>query len=92
MTEITYKNAGVNRALGDKIKDSIEGIVQNSYSEQVLKGIGLFSGFYVLDLQHYKQPVLVASIDGVGTKVKIAQMMGVHNTIGEDLVNHCVND
>ncbi|MFQ5751618.1 MAG: phosphoribosylformylglycinamidine cyclo-ligase [bacterium] len=92
MTEITYKNAGVNRALGDKIKDSIEGIVQNSYSEQVLKGIGLFSGFYVLDLQHYKQPVLVASIDGVGTKVKIAQMMGVHSTIGEDLVNHCVND
>ncbi|MFQ5637094.1 MAG: phosphoribosylformylglycinamidine cyclo-ligase [bacterium] len=92
MRSSTYRDAGVHRELGERVKDSIKNIAQTSHSENVLKDIGLFSGFYSLNLSDYQNPVLVSSIDGVGTKVKIAQMMNQYETIGVDLVNHCVND
>lgn len=92
MTKVTYKKAGVNLAVSDKAKESIKGMVRSTFSKNVLEDVGLFGGFYELDANKFKQPVLVASIDGVGTKIKIAHMMGVYHTIGEDLVNHCVND
>ena len=92
MTEVTYKQAGVDRATAENVKDAIKEIARGSFSKNVLKDIGLFSGFFSLDLSRFKKPVLVSSIDGVGTKIKIAQMMGQYRTIGEDLVNHCVND
>lgn len=92
MMHISYKSAGVDRDLGEKAKQSIKEMARSTYSNNVLKEIGLFGGFFNLDLEEFKQPVLVSSIDGVGTKIKIAQMMDIYHTIGEDLVNHCVND
>jgi phosphoribosylformylglycinamidine cyclo-ligase len=92
MTRATYKDAGVDRGTAENVKDAIKEIARESFSKNVLKEIGLFSGFFSLDGWGYKKPVLVSSIDGVGTKIKIAQMMGQYRTIGEDLVHHCVND
>jgi phosphoribosylformylglycinamidine cyclo-ligase len=92
MRKVTYKEAGVDLTISEKANESIKGMVRSTFSKNVLKDIGLFGGFYELDVNSFKQPVLVTSIDGVGTKIKIAQMMGIHSTIGEDLVNHCVND
>jgi len=92
MTQITYESAGVSREVSENAKDSIKAFAKSTHSKNVLKEIGLFSGFYDLDFKKYKRPILVSSIDGVGTKVKIAQMMGIYDSIGRDLVNHCVND
>jgi len=92
MTGVRYEHAGVNIDLAEEATDAIRGLVQETYSDQVLKGLGLFSGFFQMDLTGYRQPVLVSSIDGVGTKVKIAEMMGVYGSVGIDLVHHCVND
>lgn len=92
MSEITYEKAGVDIKRARKAKDPIAELSRLTHSERVLRGIGLFGGFYELDIERYNQPVLVSSIDGVGTKIKIAQMMGVFGSIGEDLVNHCTND
>lgn len=88
----SYKESGVDLAVSNQAKKSIKELVRSTFSKNVLREIGLFGGFYELDLQKYKKPVLVSSIDGVGTKVKIAQMMGVYDSIGVDLVNHCSND
>ena len=92
MTQVSYENAGVSREVSENAKDSIKAFARTTHSKNVLKEIGLFSGFYDLDLKKFKRPILASSIDGVGTKVKIAQMMGVYDSIGRDLVNHCVND
>ncbi|NIR50076.1 phosphoribosylformylglycinamidine cyclo-ligase [candidate division KSB1 bacterium] len=92
MSSTTYKIAGVDRSQAEQVKDSIKQMAKDSFSDNVLRGIGLFSGFYALNLQGLKNPVLVSSIDGVGTKVRIAQMMEQYRSIGIDLVNHCVND
>ncbi len=92
MPQVTYENAGVSREVSENAKDSIKAFAKSTHSKNVLKEIGLFSGFYDLDFKKYKRPILVSSIDGVGTKVKIAQMMGIYDSIGRDLVNHCVND
>lgn len=92
MTNISYKKSGVDIEAGERAVKSIRDMVAGTHSPNVLKGIGLFSGFYELDVQKYNKPVLVSSIDGVGTKVKIAEMMGVYDTVGHDLVNHCIND
>jgi len=67
-------------------------MVRSTFSERVLTDIGLFGAFYDASFPTYKHPVLVSSVDGVGTKLKVAFMMNRHNTVGEDLVNHCVND
>ncbi|MBA7510397.1 Phosphoribosylformylglycinamidine cyclo-ligase [subsurface metagenome] len=80
---VTYKEAGVDIKKAEKLVKKIKGIVS---------GIGGFSGFYPMELARYKKPFLVASTDGVGTKLKIAQLIRKHNTVGIDLVAMCVND
>ncbi len=88
----TYKSAGVDIAAGEETVKRIKSLAKSTFSSNVLSDIGLFGGFYELDLSKYKNPVLVSSVDGVGTKLKIAFRMNKHNTVGQDLVNHCVND
>ncbi len=88
----SYKEAGVNLKAGDETVEKIKRHVKSTFNKHVLAGIGHFGAFYELDIKKYKQPVLVSSVDGVGTKLKIAIRMNVHDTIGQDLVNHCVND
>ncbi len=87
-----YKSAGVNIDEGERFVDSIKPLVRKTFSRNVLSGIGNFGAFYRPEFNVYKDPVLVSSIDGVGTKLKIAAALGKYDTIGEDLVNHCVND
>jgi len=89
---VTYESAGVNIAAGEDTVQRIKTMVDATRSSAVLSGLGLFGGFFEIDIKKYSHPVLVSSIDGVGTKLKVAFAMGVHDTIGEDLVNHCVND
>jgi phosphoribosylformylglycinamidine cyclo-ligase len=92
VSSVTYKDAGVDIAKGNAVKERIKKMVRKTYDQNVLSEIGLFGGFYELRKKDFKQPVLVSSTDGVGTKLKIAVLTGKHDTVGEDLVNHCVND
>ncbi len=92
MNTLTYLDAGVSQERADRAKAAIKRIVQSTFTEAVVKEVGLFSGFFALDARAYAQPVLVSSVDGVGTKVLIAELMQDFSTIGVDLVNHCVND
>jgi phosphoribosylformylglycinamidine cyclo-ligase len=87
---IGYKQSGVNIDEADRAVASIRSMARSTFSPAVLTDIGSFGGGYLL--KGYKNPVLVSSADGVGTKLKLAFMTGEHSTIGEDLVNHCVND
>jgi phosphoribosylformylglycinamidine cyclo-ligase len=87
---IGYQDAGVNIDEADRAVSFIRKHARGTFSKQVLTDIGSFGGGYLLS--GWKRPVLVSSADGVGTKLKIAFLTGHHNTIGEDLVNHCVND
>ena len=90
--KLSYKESGVDISAGEETVDRIKGMVQSTFTPQVISDLGKFGGFYAPDLSHYIKPVLVSSIDGVGTKLKIAFLTGKHDTIGEDLVNHCTND
>jgi phosphoribosylformylglycinamidine cyclo-ligase len=90
--DLTYKDAGVDIDAGELGVKAISRLAKLTFNENVLKDIGLFGSFYRLDCSKIKEPVLVSSVDGVGTKLKIAFRSGIHDTIGEDLVNHCVND
>jgi phosphoribosylformylglycinamidine cyclo-ligase len=90
--EIRYKDAGVDISAGEEAVDRIKAMVRSTFSPQVLTDIGRFGGFFELDVKRYRKPVLVSSIDGVGTKLKVALLMNKHDTVGEDLVNHCIND
>jgi phosphoribosylformylglycinamidine cyclo-ligase len=87
---LTYKSAGVDIRATSAVKRRIGQMVRTTYSPQVLSEIGLFGSLY--ELKGYKHPVLVASCDGVGTKLMVARMMNKHDTVGEDIVNHSVND
>lgn len=87
-----YKASGVDLKAGDETVNRIKSYAKSTFNNNVLTGIGLFGAFYELDLSGYKEPVLVSSVDGVGTKLKVAFMMDKHDTVGQDLVNHCVND
>jgi phosphoribosylformylglycinamidine cyclo-ligase len=87
-----YADAGVNIAVADDAKQRIRHLASRTFTPAVLGGIGGFGGLFSLDTKKWKEPILVSSADGVGTKLKIAMAMGVHSTIGGDLVNHCVND
>ena len=87
---IGYKQSGVNIDEADRAVASIRTMARSTFSPAVLTDIGSFGGGYLL--KGYKDPVLVSSADGVGTKLKLAFMTGEHSTVGEDLVNHCVND
>ena len=89
---VTYADAGVDISSGDRVKDKIKFLAQKTFNRNVLGGIGGFGALYRLELQRWKQPILVSSADGVGTKLKIAFTLGQHHTVGADLVNHCVND
>jgi phosphoribosylformylglycinamidine cyclo-ligase len=87
-----YADAGVNIAVADDAKQRIRHLASKTFTPAVLGGIGGFGGLFGLDTKKWKEPVLVSSADGVGTKLKVAMAMGVHSTVGGDLVNHCVND
>jgi phosphoribosylformylglycinamidine cyclo-ligase len=89
---VTYADAGVDITRGDRAKDRIKYLAQKTFNRNVLGGIGGFGALYRLDLQKFKTPILVSSADGVGTKLKIAFELGLHSSVGGDLVNHCVND
>lgn len=87
-----YKSAGVDLQAGDETVNRIKSYAKSTFNKNVLTGIGLFGAFYEPDFSGYKNPVLVSSVDGVGTKLKVAFMMDKHDTVGQCLVNHCVND
>ncbi|HET6527265.1 MAG TPA: phosphoribosylformylglycinamidine cyclo-ligase [Balneolaceae bacterium] len=90
--EITYKDSGVDIEAGEEMVESIKGVVQETHSDAVLSNIGGFGGFFRPDLSGYDDPVFVSSVDGVGTKLIVAFKAGKYDTVGQDLVNHCVND
>ncbi len=87
-----YARAGVDIDLGNRVKATLPDLLASTRRREVLGKVGGFGGLFALDLKRHRQPVLVSSVDGVGTKLKIAFAMDRHDTIGEDLVNHCVND
>ncbi|RUM59816.1 MAG: phosphoribosylformylglycinamidine cyclo-ligase [Persephonella sp.] len=89
---LTYKDAGVDIEKADRFVEGIKGFVKDTFNKSVLANIGGFAGAVSLELTKYKEPVLTASTDGVGTKLKIAQALDKHDTIGIDLVAMCVND
>jgi len=88
---ITYKDAGVDIDKKMAAIKRVRGLARNTYTPGVLSDIGSFGGMFACDFG-LKEPVLVSSADGVGTKLKIAMMVNRHNTVGGDLVNHCIND
>ena len=88
----TYREAGVDIDAGEDLVRRIKANVRSTFNPQVLADIGLFGAFYRARFGRMKDPVLVSSVDGVGTKLKIAFLAGRHDTVGQDLVNHCVND
>tara|TARA_X000001036_G_C20657720_1_gene797685 strand:- start:425 stop:1417 length:993 start_codon:yes stop_codon:yes gene_type:complete len=88
----TYKEAGVDIDAADKAVDSIKDLVKNTFNKNVLSNLGSFGACYKFPKNDYNNPILVSSADGVGTKLKVAFLSGNHKTIGQCLVNHCVND
>ena len=89
---LTYRDAGVDIDAGNALVERIKPIVAATRRAEVLSGIGGFGGLFALDSARYREPVLVSGTDGVGTKLKLAQLLGRHDTIGIDLVAMCVND
>ncbi len=89
---ITYSDAGVDIDAATQATDRIKELAKRTFNQRTLSEIGSFGGMFDGAFPGLKQPVLVASADGVGTKLKIAFLTNVHNTVGRDLVNHCVND
>ena len=87
-----YASAGVDVDLGNKLKRGIQSLVRQTHGPQVLGKIGGFGGLFRANFSGMREPVLVTSIDGVGTKLKVAFALDKHDTVGADLVNHCVND
>jgi len=87
-----YARAGVDVDLGNKLKRQIQSLVRATHGPEVLGKIGGFGGLFAPNFRGMREPVLVASVDGVGTKLKIAFAANKHDTVGADLVNHCVND
>lgn len=92
MKKKAYAAAGVDIDLGNRVKATLPQLLASTHRKEVLGKVGGFGGLFALDLKKYKQPILVSSVDGVGTKLKLAFAMDKHDTIGEDLVNHCVDD
>ncbi len=92
MNRKAYARAGVDVDLGNRVKATLPRLLSATHRPEVLGKVGGFGGLFALDTRKYRQPVLVSSVDGVGTKLKIAFALDRHATIGQDLVNHCVND
>lgn len=88
----SYKDAGVDIQAGERLVNSIKDVVKSTHNVNVLSNIGGFGGLFRPDLKGFKNPVLVSSVDGVGTKLIVAFKSGIYDTVGQDLVNHCVND
>ncbi|XP_025836538.1 trifunctional purine biosynthetic protein adenosine-3 isoform X2 [Agrilus planipennis] len=88
----TYQDSGVNIAVGNKFVDNIKPLTKATSREEVIGGLGSFGGLFDLKLTNYQHPILVSGTDGVGTKLKIAEEINVHSSIGIDLVAMCVND
>jgi len=91
-TSNAYAKAGVDIDLGNKVKSRLPALIRSTHRPEVLSRIGQFGGLFDARFKGHEEPVLVSSIDGVGTKLKVAALAGSHVSIGEDLVNHCVND
>lgn len=89
---ITYKDAGVDVEAGEEMVNRIKPLVRETFTDGVMTDIGAFGAFFRVDWRAYDDPVMVSSVDGVGTKLKVAFAMNRHETVGQDLVNHCVND
>ena len=89
---VTYADAGVDISRANRTKQRIKYLAHKTFTRGVLSEIGGFGGLFAVDKTKYADPVLVSSVDGVGTKLKIAFEMDLHSTVGADLVNHCVND
>ena len=87
----SYKDSGVNIEAADQVIKKIKSLAKSTFTPGVLSELGKFGGFYALS-RKYKDPVLISSTDSVGTKLKVAFMMNKHDTVGQDIVNHCVND
>jgi phosphoribosylformylglycinamidine cyclo-ligase len=87
-----YRDSGVDIAAGNETVRRIKSLAKATFTPGVLSNIGSFGGLFQIDRDRYREPVLVSSADGVGTKLKVAFMTGRHDTVGTDLVNHCVND
>jgi phosphoribosylformylglycinamidine cyclo-ligase len=89
---VTYADAGVDIDRANRTKRRIKYLAHKTFTRGVLSEIGGFGGLFAVDKTKYSDPVLVSSVDGVGTKLKVAFEMNLHSTVGADLVNHCVND
>ena len=91
-TAVTYADAGVDINRANRTKQRIKYLAHKTFTKGVLSEIGGFGGLFSVDKTKYADPILVSSVDGVGTKLKVAFEMELHSTVGADLVNHCVND
>jgi len=89
---ITYADSGVDIDRADRAKQRIKYLAHRTFTRGAIGEIGGFGGLFAIDKKKFRDPVLVSSVDGVGTKLKVAFMMDLHHTVGADLVNHCVND
>src|SRR5881296_2049534 len=87
-----YARAGVDVDLGNRLKRGVHSLVRQTHGPQVLGKIGGFGGLFAPNFSGMREPVLVSSVDSVGTKLKIAFALDKHDTVGADLVNHCIND
>lgn len=87
-----YKEAGVDIDLATTLLGSVKKKLASTKRPEMLAPVGGFGGLFQIDLSRYKEPVMVASVDGVGTKLMVAAMMNKHDTVGHDIVNHCIND
>jgi phosphoribosylformylglycinamidine cyclo-ligase len=90
--ELTYKDAGVDIDSANRAKQRIKELARSTFTPNVMTEIGSFGGMFRADFRGITEPILVSSADGVGTKLRVAFLAGVHNTVGYDLVGHCVND
>ena len=88
---VDYRSVGVDLDAAERVKGELGDLVSSTGDEHTLSSFGLFGGLYAVP-EAFDSPVLVSSADGVGTKLQVAFMTGCHTTIGQDLVNHCVND
>jgi phosphoribosylformylglycinamidine cyclo-ligase len=89
---VPHAAAGVDLSNGERARERITYLAQKTFNRNVLSGIGGFGALFRLDLQRWKNPILVSSANGVGAKLKVAFELGMHRTVGADLVNHCIND
>ncbi len=88
----SYDKAGVNIDLAHSLMNNVKDSIKNTYRDEVIQETGTFGGLFAIDFSKYKEPVLVSSVDGVGTKLMVASLMDNHRTVGHDIVNHCIND